>query len=334
VSRLALGTAFYAWDSRDKWFEILDRFAELGGTLLDTGRVYGTSEKVLGEWIASRGMREGVILTTKCGCSGGARPDGLMPVESFEQMVTEELETSLRHLRTDYVDLYMLHRDNPGIPVAKIMGPLNERIQRGHVRALGASNWTYARLDEANAWARQHGLVGFAVASNNIALAMPAAPFYPGLVSIDVEGERWHLTTGIPLIAWSAQARGFFTGRYTPAMRHRLAEVADGFERRMLEVYGTDENFERLRRAQDLGQRHGGYSAVQIALAWLLHKPFALVPIVGPHTTNELESCAEALSLRLPEAELRWLNLEAAGWLPHGTEERNHSEECLQRGRK
>ena len=113
------------------------------------------------------------------------------------------------------------------------------------------------------------------------------------------------MRTGIPLLSWSSQARGFFAGR---CPRDRLASIDDPFARRMVEVYGSDANFERLGRARELGARKGGYSAVQVALAWLLHKPFAVVPIVGAHTVEEVRSCAEAATLELTRAECAWLN--------------------------
>jgi aryl-alcohol dehydrogenase-like predicted oxidoreductase len=94
-------------------------------------------------------------------------------------------------------------------------------------------------------------------------------------------------------------------------MRDRVDTIEDSFVRRMVEVYGTDENFERLRRAQELGRKKDGCSAVQVALAWLLHKPFPAIPIVGVRTNEDLGSCAAATLLELSESELKWLNLEA-----------------------
>ena len=126
-------------------------------------------------------------------------------------------------------------------------------------------------MDEANAYAKQHGLKGFAVVSNNLSLAVPSAPFYPRLVSTDPAGERWHAKTGIPLLSWSSQARGFFTGHYADAVQRQTDGSGDAFTAKLIEVYGTQENLERLRRARELGERLGGYSAVQVALAWLLH---------------------------------------------------------------
>jgi len=306
IAQLALGTAAFSPEHRDVWFAVLDRFCECGGTLIDTARVYGdgASEKVVGEWLASRGARERVVLLTKCAHGGSA---ALLPEEGLEEVVTREREQSLEALQTDYFDVYMLHRDNPAVPVGRILERLNQEISAGYARALGASNWSYARLDEAAAYAREHKLTGFALVSNNLSLAVPAEPFYPGLVSTPPEGEAWHARHGVPLLSWSSQARGFFTGRYSGS-----EAPMDAFAQRMLQVYGSAENLERLRRAQELGKRKGGYSAVQVALAWLLYKPFPLIPVVGPHNEEELLSCVAATRLELSEDECRWLNLQEA----------------------
>lgn len=309
ISKLALGTAFYRLDNKATWFDILDEFLEQGGTVIDTGRHYGKSEDVLGLWMESRGVRDRVILTTK----GGFGKGWGLGIDDFPATIQRELTTSLEHLRTEYVDVYMLHRDSPTVPVAEIMDCLNAELDCGRVHSLGASNWEYDRIAEANDYACGHNLKGFSVVSNNISLAVPTEPFYPGLVSVDKTGEKWHRQTGIPLLAWSAQARGFFTGRYTSQMCTAAPDVLDKFTARMVEVYCTDDNFERLRRAAELGERKGGYSATQIALAWLLHKPFPLVPIVGPHNKEELKSCFQAVSVRMTRQETAWLNLEDKG---------------------
>ena len=102
------------------------------------------------------------------------------------------------------------------IPVADILAPLNNELANGRIHAFGASNWEYRRLTEANKYADKHGMKSFAVVSNNISLALPTASFYKGLVSTDKVDERWHQETGIPLIPWSSQARGFYTDQYTP----------------------------------------------------------------------------------------------------------------------
>lgn len=307
VSQLALGTAFFRVDAAEECFELLDAYVDAGGTLIDSGRVYGDSEEVLGRWLASRGRPDGLLLLTK-----GAHGTGEIPAEGYPELLRSELDTSLGKLGIDCVDVYLLHRDNQQMDVGSILEPLNEELSRGRVRAIGASNWEYRRLREAADYADRHGLAGFAVVSNNLSLARPASAFYRGLVSVDAEGERWHAETGTPLLSWSSQARGFFAGGYSPSMRQQWqpgAAPASTFTDRMLQVYATDDNFQRLERARQLGADRGGYTAVEVALAWLLHRPCPVVPIVGPRSRDELDSCVRAASLALTDEEVRWLDL-------------------------
>jgi len=311
LSSLALGTAWFSLADVEHCFDLLDEFLRLGGTLIDSARSYGDSEAVLGRWLASRGRRDEVVLLTKC-----AHGNAIMPAEDFEGTVTGEMSQSLVTLGTEQVDLYLLHRDNPAVPIGRVVERLRREVEGGRARALGASNWSTERVDEANAYAARHGLPGFRLVSNNLSLAVPRAPFYPRLVSTDAAGERWHAATGIPLLSWSSQARGFFTGQTEPAMQAALRGESivdqDAYTQRMVEVYGTAENLERLRRARVLGEELGGCTAVQVALAWLLHKPFALIPVVGPRTLVELRSCVEATTIHLTADQCAWLNLEPA----------------------
>jgi aryl-alcohol dehydrogenase-like predicted oxidoreductase len=304
LSRLALGTAFYQPDAKDLWFELLDEFVREGGTVLDSARIYsgGASERVLGEWIASRQNRGNVVLITKCGHGD----DGRLPAENLRQVVQTELQTSLDILQTDYVDLYMLHRDNTEVEVGEILDALHEQVDAGRVKALGASNWTYDRIDEARRYADQAGIPGFTAVSNNLSLAEPACPFFPGLVSVDSEGVAWHYRTQVPLLSWSSQARGFFTGRIRPELRDAAELITDPWMERMMEVYGTDENFERLSRAEELA-RDRNCSPVQIALAWVLRQEAPVIPIIGPHNLQELASCIEACGIALNAEEAKWL---------------------------
>jgi aryl-alcohol dehydrogenase-like predicted oxidoreductase len=306
VSRLALGTAYFNRDQSPDWHALLDAFVNAGGTLIDSARAYGDSEKVIGQWLA-KGLphRERLVLITK-----GAHGPGLLPEDGWPAVLHEELDQSLTQLGVDYVDLYFLHRDNQEIPVDRLLGPLNEELDRGRVRAIGASNWEYRRVREADAYARDHGLISFAAVSNTLSLAAPAAAFYPGLVSVDSEGEAWHRDTRVPLIPWSSQARGFFAGACPRPAPGEERPAEKSFSGRMQTVYGTDANFQRRDRAAALGQQKGGYSATQVALAYLLHKPFPLAPVVGPRSPSELADCLRATGLVLSPEELAWLNLE------------------------
>ena len=282
VSELVLGTSWYSLDDKDQWFALMDDFAAHGGTTIDTGRCYGESENVIGLWMESRANRDQVVIITKGGLS--ERDETRLAVEAFSDKVEEDITRSLECLLTDHIDLYLLHRDTTSIPVAEIVDCLNRELKRGRIRAFGGSNWSPRRVDEANEYAVRHGMTGFRAVSNNLSLAVPTGPFWSGLVSTDRAGEHWHMKTGIPLFSWSSQARGFFTGRFHPEMRKNANGIQNAFVANMIRVYCTDENFERLERAKDLGARKGGYSAVQMALAWVLHRPITVLPLVGPHT--------------------------------------------------
>jgi len=305
ISVLGLGTTAYRLAEKDLAFRMLDGFVDFGGTVIDTARAYagGESEAVIGMWLETRAVREKMAIITKCGHG----KDSLLGAENFVEMVSRELGQSLKSLGTHYIDLYLLHRDNPRVSVAKIIDCMNAELSRGRIHAFGASNWQYDRIDEANEYADKNGLKGFAAISNNSSLAVPNGPFYKGLVSIDKSGESWHRETGVPLISWSSMARGFFTGRYTPEMCRDLEKIEDDFQKRMIEVYGTEDNFMRLRRAQALGEKKGGYSAVEIALAWVLNRPYPVVAVVGPHSIENLTSCVRASSLGLSESEMKYL---------------------------
>lgn len=131
------------------------------------------------------------------------------------QAIRDQLDESLERLRTGYVDLYALHRDDPDVEVAVILDILNELVEEGKILAFGGSNWGWQRLQEANRYAEANGLRGFSFSSPNLSLAKAKEPYWPDCISADAETIGWHRRMGLALLSWSSQARGFFTGRYT-----------------------------------------------------------------------------------------------------------------------
>jgi aryl-alcohol dehydrogenase-like predicted oxidoreductase len=246
--------------------------------------------------------RDRIAIITKGGLS--EKDPTTLAVEGLRAKVEKDITRSLECLRTDQIDLYFLHRDAPQIPVGEIMECLNAEKARGRIGAFGGSNWETSRVDEANEYADKHGMTRLAAVSNNLSLAVPTGPFYPGLVSTDDMAKRWHAKTGIPLFAWASLARGFFTGRFRPEIRDDPARMKDSFTANMMRIYCTADNLERLRRAEELAKAKGGFSAVQVALAWVLHQPFTALPLVGMHSNEEVASSLAALSIRLSEAEV------------------------------
>ena len=195
----------------------------------------------------------------------------------------------------------MLHRDDPNVNVAYILDGLNDQLAKGRCRSLGASNWSIARIREANAYAAKHGMTGFACSSPNLSLAKPNEPRWAGCVSMSAEDEAWHLETQLPVIAWSSQSGGFFTGRYSP-------EKTDDAD--MVRVYYNDGNWERLRRTRVLAGQYG-VTANQIALAYVLNQPFPVAAIIGPHKVAELADSVKGQQVELSVSELAWLNLDS-----------------------
>jgi aryl-alcohol dehydrogenase-like predicted oxidoreductase len=285
VSRLVLGTLLVEP-------EVLDEWVRLGGNAIDTARVYGdgAAERDLGAWLASRpDVRDELILISK-----GAHPAGERRRVTPED-IAADLAASLDALGRP-LDIYMLHRDDPHLPVGPIMDTLNEHVRAGRVRALGASNWTCARIDEANAYAADHGLTGFCCSSPHLSLATQNEEHWDDTRSArDPDIFAWHERGGLPLFAWSAQARGFFAGHESESVDR---------------VYDNADNRERRRRAAELAGRLG-CTANQVALAWVLAQPFPVYAVIGARTVTQLREAVGALEISLTGEDLAWLDLRA-----------------------
>lgn len=272
---------------------MFDAFFEQGGNCFDTAYIYngGLSERLLGQWVRDRGVRDQVVIIDK-----GAHTPFCTPVA-----VDMQLEESLERLQTDYIDLYLLHRDNPEIPAGEFIDILNKHLVVGNIRSFGASNWSIERIVEANTYAQIHGLKGFAVVSNNFSLARMVDPVWPECLSnSDAESRTWLTRTQLPLMAWSSQARGFFTGRAHPDRQT---------DPELVRCWYADDNFQRLERATQLVQKLGT-TPNAIALAYVLHQPFPTFALIGPRTLRELRNSLTALELTLTHDQVRWLNLD------------------------
>lgn len=293
-TQLILGSTMLNTAKMDFSYELLDAYVSLGGNTIDSAHVYDAeSTKALGLWMESRSNRGDMVIIGK-----GAHHDHLGP-RMTKQAIADDLTESLERLRSDYVDIYMLHRDDVNTPVGYILEALNAELEAGRCLALGVSNWTYPRIQEANEYAAAHGLTGFVCNSPNLSLAKPNEPRWPGCVSVDSEYAAWHERSQMPLLSWSSQAGGFFTGRFAP-------DKLDDAE--AVRVYYSDANWERLRRSEILAKEKG-VDANQIALAYVLHQPFPTCALVGPYKVSELNSSAMALDVELTQDEFRWLDL-------------------------
>lgn len=302
ISRLILGTMAYAPEPAERyehWTGMLDAFVAAGGNTFDTAYVYGggRSERLLGRWLGERGNREQVIIVDK-----GAHPRAGQPQRVTPEAIDADIAESLERLQTPYIDLYLLHRDDPSVHVGPIVECLNAHVAAGRLRAIGGSNWTAQRIFEANRYAASHGLTGFTASSPNLSLAVASEPLWPGCVSVDAQEIAWYREHQFPLLSWSSQARGFFSGRFSPEQPEVDPDVTRTF-------YSAG-NWERLRRARELAQRKGT-TPTRIALAWVLRQPFPTFPLIGPLTLAELQDSLAALQVALSPAEAQWLHMDS-----------------------
>lgn len=296
VSRIVLGTAVLSEGKDDLASELIDAYTAAGGNMIDTAAAYGGgwSDRNVGTWLRRTGRRDDVLILAK-GAHHDRIGDRVTPAE-----ISLDLGLSLERLGTTHVDLLVLHRDDPTLPVGPIVEVLDHHHRRGRVRAVGGSNWTADRLAEARGYARVHGLLPFAASSVNLALAVPMEPMWANCISIagDLGGQAWYADQGLPVLSWSSQAGGFFSGRFAPDDRSN----AD-----MVRVYYNEANWARLDRASRLG-KDLGLTATQVALAWVLNQPgLETFALVGPATVDELEQSLAVADVVLSPTQVDWL---------------------------
>ena len=292
------GNVFGFTADEDTSFAILDRFYEAGGRMVDTaqgysvwvpGHVGGESETVIGKWLESRGVREDMRIATKTGMFG--KPGDLAP-----QKVAEELDKSLQRLRTDYVDLYYAHRDEPETPLIEVVEGFDALVQQGKVQEVGASNYDADRLAAAHTIAHSNGMTPFTILQNEYNL-VERGSYPPELQKLCIE-------RGIAMLPWFGLAAGFLTGKY------RTREDLEKFNRGSSIERFFDKGLTVLPTldavAAETGASHGA-----VALAWLMRQPGIAAPIASASRPEQLDVQFEALALELSPDQLD--RLTAAG---------------------
>lgn len=307
VSSLCLGTGqFGSGIGQETGWRLLDRFVEAGGTLIDTANIYGDwvpgakspSEKMIGAWLAARGLRDRMVLATK---GGHPRLDRMDVPRLAPADLIHDVDESLAHLQTGCIDLYWLHRDDPARPVGEIMRTLAELTAAGKIRYAGCSNWRADRVRAAQAYAADNQLPGF-VANQmmwSLAALNPDGLADPSLVPMTSDLYRYHLESGLAAVPYSSQANGLFQKLSHWWARRR---ISPGQAAR----YPLAENRARLARAQSLA-RDLGVSLAGIVLGYLQSQPFVTVPIIGCRTLDQLDDSLAADGVRLTPGQLTFL---------------------------
>jgi aryl-alcohol dehydrogenase-like predicted oxidoreductase len=273
---------------------VWDHWLSVGGNAFDTAFVYGGGkhEAALGDWIAARGLAKDIVVVAK-----GAHTPHCTP-----EAIRQQLAISLERLKLDSVPIYIMHRDNPDVPVGEFVDALNALKAAGKIGVFGGSNWSVARLDAARKYAEAHGKQPLTILNNNLSLAVMEKPVWPGCISSNnAETLAYLRRTNTVHFSWSSQARGYFLPE---ELRNRLPE-----DTRPETCFGSSANAERRRRAEHLAGEMG-VAANAVALAWVLSQPFPSFALVGPRTAAEIDSSLPALQVQLTPQQVAWLNLE------------------------
>lgn len=299
VSVLCLGGNVFGWTvDQDRSFEILDAFREAGGTFIDTADVYsrwvpghqgGESEKILGAWMKSRNCRREMVIATKLGMEMGPHKKGL-----GREYMLSAVEASLDRLQTDYIDLYIAHRDDEDIPLEETMETFGMLIKHGKIRVPGASNYSGKRLARAIQGSHRSTFPAY----------QSLQPQYNLYDRSQFERDQepvckeYHLG----VTPYYALASGFLTGKY------RSAEDINKSPRGEKALKYLDDRGLRILTALDRVAKVYTATPAQIALAWLLSRPVVTAPIASATSVEQLCEIVAATKLSLNADDLRLLD--------------------------
>lgn len=308
VSKLIQGTIMLSTNEQEGSNRLLDDLVELGVNCFDTAASYnqGDCEAALGNWILDRANREKMVIISKC-----AHPNAYR-MRSYPFDIYADATDSLLRLKTNYIDIFLLHRDDRSMPVGPVIEAMNRLQETGKVRLIGVSNWTADRIEEANEYAYKYGLNPFSVSSNNYCLAEELKPTWKfGSVSLRNKTHEsditWYQKTQMPMLAYSSLCRGWFSGNFT---RDTFNQFRDRLESVTLNAFESEANLERLYRCEELATQKG-FKIPQIAMAYVLGcKKMNIFALIGARKKSEMAEAIEADNIVLTENERRYLNLE------------------------
>lgn len=289
IAPLVFGGNVFGWTADEKRsFELLDRFVERGFNAIDTADVYsswapglagGESETVLGNWLARRGRRDDVVLMTKVGMW---EPRKGLSAANIEAAVNG----SLKRLRTDHIDVYFAHIDDQDVPLEETLGAFARLIEAGKVRAIGASNYSAERLQQALAVSQAQGLPRYEVMQPRYNL-YDRADFEAGLASVAQEH-------GVGVVSYFSLASGFLTGKYQSAEDLKGSARAD-----FMQGYFNARGQKLLGVLREVAADVSATPA-QVALAWLMGRPGVTAPIASATSVAQLDELMGAAALSLP----------------------------------
>ncbi|HEX6509272.1 MAG TPA: aldo/keto reductase [Chloroflexota bacterium] len=306
VAELCMGTMQFGWTTDEQHaFEVLDAYVESGGNFVDTADVYsrwaennpgGVAEQIVGRWMKDRGNRHEIVVATKVRGTMGPGPND---VGLSRKHILDAVETSLRRLQIDYIDLYQAHSDDQAVPLEETLEAFDNLAQRGLVRYVGASNYQAWRLMQSLWSSDRHDIVRYDSLQPNYSLAHRS--------EYERELEPLCVQQGIGVIPYSPLAAGFLTGKYRRGQELPQSGRAEG-----VKGYLNDAGFRLVECLEEIAKRHGATPA-QIALAWLLARPSITSPITSANTRQQWQELAPAVDIELTPEDIAALD-EASSW--------------------
>jgi len=303
VAPLAFGGNVFGWTADEPAsFALLDAFVDAGFNLIDTADVYsrwvpghvgGESESIIGKWLKRSGKRERIVLASKVGMEMGPGKIGLS-----KQYIRAAVEDSLRRLQTDRIDLYQSHTDDPDTPLAQTLETYAELITAGKVRAIGASNYSAARLAEALELSRRHGLPRYESLQPMYNLC-DRAPY-------EAELEALCRKEGLGVINYFGLARGFLTGKY-----RSQADLGKSPRGAGIKGYLNERGLRILAALDQVAERYRATPA-QVTLAWEMARPGITAPIASATSVRQFAELARAAELALDDDAIEALNQASA----------------------
>jgi aryl-alcohol dehydrogenase-like predicted oxidoreductase len=305
VSSLALGTMTFGAETDEAGAVAqLDRFVEVGGTLIDTADVYsaGRSEEIIGRWLSARGRTDDLVIATKGRFPMG---DSALDQGAGRRHLQRAVEASLRRLGVDVIDLYQVHGWDQSVPLEETLQTLDDLVRAGTVRYVGLSNYTGWQLQRALRLAEMHGWTA----------PVSLQPQY-NLLAREIEWEivPQCIEEGIGLLPWSPLGGGWLTGKYRrderPTGSTRLGEDPE----RGVEAYdrrNTERTWAIIDRVRGVADAHG-CSLGQVALAWVRQRPSVSSVVLGARTLEQLDDNLASVDVTLSAEEMNDLSVASA----------------------
>jgi aryl-alcohol dehydrogenase-like predicted oxidoreductase len=299
VAPWALGGNVFGWTvDEPNAFQILDAFVDAGFNLIDTADVYsrwisghqgGESETVIGKWIKRSGRREQIVLATKVGMDMGGENKGLS-----KAYILREVESSLKRLQTDRIDLYQSHKDYPQTPLNETLEAYDQLVRQGKVRCIGASNYESARLSEALKTSDQ----------NRFPRYQSLQPLYNLYDRADFEKtlQPLALENKLGVLPYYSLAAGFLTGKYRSE-----ADLSKSQRGRTVQKYMSDRGF-RILQALDETAEDLFSTPARVALAWVMAQEGITAPIASATSLEQFNDLLEGTRLVLDKPTMEKLN--------------------------